>query len=212
VRRTLVAATVIAVAGCAAGSPPSASHGLAPVSSTPGIPAGPTRPAPPTGTGPTGTGPTGTGPTGTVPTSSVPTGSARPSAPGIDAVGTERQFWQAVTGAEAASNGDLPALVAIADAEALAAVRSAIAAYSGKGQVLRGPITPTAPKLAGADQGGLIVKDCIDASGNLAYERATGALVAGQPASNRFVATFLVRRTATGVKVVNDGFGAINSC
>lgn len=150
--------------------------------------------------------------TGTVPTSSVPTGSARPSAPGIDAVGTERQFWQAVTGAEAASNGDLPALVAIADAEALAAVRSAIAAYSGKGQVLRGPITPTAPKLAGADQGGLIVKDCIDASGNLAYERATGALVAGQPASNRFVATFLVRRTATGVKVVNDGFGAINSC
>jgi len=202
VRRTLVAATVIAVAGCAAGSPPSASHGLAPVSSTPGIPAGPTRPAPPTGTGPTGTGPT----------SSVPTGSARPSAPGIDAVGTERQFWQAVTGAEAASNGDLPALVAIADAEALAAVRSAIAAYSGKGQVLRGPITPTAPKLAGADQGGLIVKDCIDASGNLAYERATGALVAGQPASNRFVATFLVRRTATGVKVVNDGFGAINSC
>ncbi len=201
-RRTLVAATVIAVAGCAAGSPPSASHGLAPVSSTPGIPAGPTRPAPPTGTGPTGTGPT----------SSVPTGSARPSAPGIDAVGTERQFWQAVTGAEAASNGDLPALVAIADAEALAAVRSAIAAYSGKGQVLRGPITPTAPKLAGADQGGLIVKDCIDASGNLAYERATGALVAGQPASNRFVATFLVRRTATGVKVVNDGFGAINSC
>jgi len=202
VRRTLVAATVIAIAGCAAGSPPSASHGLAPVSSTPGIPAGPTRPAPPTGTGPTGT----------VPTSSVPTGSARPSAPGIDAVGTERQFWQAVTGAEAASNGDLPALVAIADAEALAAVRSAIAAYSGKGQVLRGPITPTAPKLAGADQGGLIVKDCIDASGNLAYERATGALVAGQPASNRFVATFLVRRTATGVKVVNDGFGAINSC
>jgi len=202
VRRTLVAATVIAIAGCAAGSPPSASHGLAPVSSTPGIPAGPTRPAPPTGTGPTGTGPT----------SSVPTGSARPSAPGIDAVGTERQFWQAVTGAEAASNGDLPALVAIADAEALAAVRSAIAAYSGKGQVLRGPITPTAPKLAGADQGGLIVKDCIDASGNLAYERATGALVAGQPASNRFVATFLVRRTATGVKVVNDGFGAINSC
>ncbi len=201
-RRTLVAATVIAIAGCAAGSPPSASHGLAPVSSTPGIPAGPTRPAPPTGTGPTGT----------VPTSSVPTGSARPSAPGIDAVGTERQFWQAVTGAEAASNGDLPALVAIADAEALAAVRSAIAAYSGKGQVLRGPITPTAPKLAGADQGGLIVKDCIDASGNLAYERATGALVAGQPASNRFVATFLVRRTATGVKVVNDGFGAINSC
>ncbi len=201
-RRTLVAATVIAIAGCAAGSPPSASHGLAPVSSTPGIPAGPTRPAPPTGTGPTGTGPT----------SSVPTGSARPSAPGIDAVGTERQFWQAVTGAEAASNGDLPALVAIADAEALAAVRSAIAAYSGKGQVLRGPITPTAPKLAGADQGGLIVKDCIDASGNLAYERATGALVAGQPASNRFVATFLVRRTATGVKVVNDGFGAINSC
>ncbi len=200
-RRTLVAATV-AIAGCAAGSPPSASHGLAPVSSTPGIPAGPTRPAPPTGTGPTGT----------VPTSSVPTGSARPSAPGIDAVGTERQFWQAVTGAEAASNGDLPALVAIADAEALAAVRSAIAAYSGKGQVLRGPITPTAPKLAGADQGGLIVKDCIDASGNLAYERATGALVAGQPASNRFVATFLVRRTATGVKVVNDGFGAINSC
>jgi len=202
VRRTLVAATVIAIAGCAAGSPPSASHGLAPVSSTPGIPAGPTRPAPPTGTGPTGT----------VPTSSVPTGSARPSAPGIDAVGTERQFWQAVTGAEAASNGDLPALVAIADAEALAAVRSAIAAYSGKGQVVRGPITPTAPKLAGADQGGLIVKDCIDASGNLAYERATGALVAGQPASNRFVATFLVRRTATGVKVVNDGFGAINSC
>lgn len=201
-RRTLVAATVIAIAGCAAGSPPSASHGLAPVSSTPGIPAGPTRPAPPTGTGPTGT----------VPTSSVPTGSARPSAPGIDAVGTERQFWQAVTGAEAASNGDLPALVAIADAEALAAVRSAIAAYSGKGQVVRGPITPTAPKLAGADQGGLIVKDCIDASGNLAYERATGALVAGQPASNRFVATFLVRRTATGVKVVNDGFGAINSC
>jgi len=212
VRRTLVAATVIAVAGCAAGSPPSASHGLAPVSSTPGIPAGPTRPAPPTGTGPNGTVPTGAVPTGTVPTSSVPTGSARPSAPGIDAVGTERQFWQAVTGAEAASNGDLPALVAIADAEALAAVRSAIAAYSGKGQVLRGPITPTAPKLAGADQGGLIVKDCIDASGNLAYERATGALVAGQPASNRFVATFLVRRTATGVKVVNDGFGAINSC
>jgi len=207
VRRTLVAATVIAVAGCAAGSPPSASHGLAPVSSTPGIPAGPTPPAPPNGTGPTSTGPTSTGPT-----SSVPTGSARPSAPGIDAVGTERQFWQAVTGAEAASNGDLPALVAIADAEALAAVRSAIAAYSGKGQVLRGPITPTAPKLAGADQGGLIVKDCIDASGNLAYERATGALVAGQPASNRFVATFLVRRTATGVKVVNDGFGAINSC
>lgn len=162
---------------------------------------------------PTSTSSSGTPiPPSTATTTPAAAASSTPPVPGPDATAIERKFWQAVQSAEATSDPTLPALLAVAEGDALAAVQRTIREYTAKGQVLRGPITPTGPKPAGVDQGGVVVKDCVDASANLAYERSTGRLVAGQPARNRFLATFLIGRTPAGVQVINDGFATINSC